>query len=494
MSYDRDYSHSGGTAVLVRNVLSQEALSVDTSIPDQIWFQLQVIPKVVFGACYIPPNDSPYFSQKEFESIQEKLIEGQYDNKFIIIGDLNTRFGKGVRKISNTEEFSYPVVADDVNVPNDNAYVLTTICKDHNLLVVNNLKAYDKHFVSNKTYKQGTRWVSELDVCVGSIQLINSIESFRVHPTENLPSDHAPISIKMSKGRIDLDFVLRRASFLGGHASLMGYKCSSLVKTPIKYKRIDPKMFNASISGMNIDTDNFINNVNDFASIVSNVLYQCSEMCQSRAGTSREDSGEAQTDRWDCLLPDRDYLKVWQAVDWKGKFQVENKTDGDPTDEEFKEYFKNVLNTEENSLLDENIQSFVNVPILDDHITLGKVQSQINRIRPDKACGPDGVSLGVLKLHPMEWLLTLATLFNPLFLPESYRSLWSLAKLFTIFKKGNRQEPKNYRGITVINGLAKLYDMILCSRLKTWFKPGWGTEGKGLHGAYCSFAIADGHG
>ena len=471
MSYDKDHSHRGGTTVLMKIFLSPETVYVDTSIPDQVWFKLKIMPKVVFGACYIPPSDSPYFSHREFASLQERLIGDDEDNRFLIIGDLNTRFGRGVREISNSEEFSYPTIPDDVNTPNDNAYVLTTLCKDNDLLVINNLRTYNKHFVSNKTYKQGSRWVSELDVCVGSLELINFIDRFQVHQTENLPSDHAPVSIQMSKGSIDLDFVSNRASLLGGHASLIGYECSGLVKKPIKYNRINHDMFNTRILDMHLNTDVFANDRQEFASTVSNVLYQCSKLCQSRMERIREENGEVYADRWDCLLQDHDDSRVWRAIDWKGKFQVENKIDKGPTDEEFKEYFERVLNTEENSLVDEDMQSFVNVPILDDLITVEEVQSEIKKIKADKACGPDGVPPGVLRMLPVEWLLTLATLFNAFFLSASYPSLWSLAKFFTVFKKGNRQEPKNYRGITVINCLAKLYDMILCSRLETWFKP-----------------------
>ena len=40
-----------------------------------------------------------------------------------------------------------------------------------------------------------------------------------------------------------------------------------------------------------------------------------------------------------------------------------------------------------------------------------------------------------------------------------------------LFKKGNRKDPNNYRGISIINSIAKLYDMILCKRLELWFKP-----------------------
>ena len=52
-----------------------------------------------------------------------------------------------------------------------------------------------------------------------------------------------------------------------------------------------------------------------------------------------------------------------------------------------------------------------------------------------------------------------------------YPQSWAIAKLFTIFKKGDKHLPSNYRGITIINCLAKVYDMILCKRLQLWFHP-----------------------
>ena len=43
--------------------------------------------------------------------------------------------------------------------------------------------------------------------------------------------------------------------------------------------------------------------------------------------------------------------------------------------------------------------------------------------------------------------------------------------MFMIYKKGCRLLPSNYRGISIINCFAKLYDMILCRRLQQWFQP-----------------------
>lgn len=92
-------------------------------------------------------------------------------------------------------------------------------------------------------------------------------------------------------------------------------------------------------------------------------------------------------------------------------------------------------------------------------------------MKSDRACGPDGISPGVFKLLPGHWILTLVTLFNNVFLYAQYPLSWSRAKVFTVFKKGDRKNPNNYRGISVTNAIAKLYDMIIYERLCKWFRP-----------------------
>lgn len=48
--------------------------------------------------------------------------------------------------------------------------------------------------------------------------------------------------------------------------------------------------------------------------------------------------------------------------------------------------------------------------------------------------------------------------------------MWSKTRFVTIFKKGDRRNPGNYRGINVMSSIAKLYDMVLCCRIEHWFK------------------------
>ncbi len=102
------------------------------------------IPGVIFGFCYIPPSDLQYYSLNAFSHIEEKLSEFMY-NEYIMVGDTNARFGKKAKDLlvspntSHEDELLYPVIVDDVNVPNDMVR-FSQQCAENSMIVVNNLK------------------------------------------------------------------------------------------------------------------------------------------------------------------------------------------------------------------------------------------------------------------------------------------------------------------------------------------------------------------
>ena len=52
-----------------------------------------------------------------------------------------------------------------------------------------------------------------------------------------------------------------------------------------------------------------------------------------------------------------------------------------------------------------------------------------------------------------------------------YPLSWSAAKLIMLFKKRKSTDCNSYRGISIINSCAKVYDYILNNRLMAWFQP-----------------------
>ena len=207
----------GGTVVMVRNYLANQVFNVDNSMLDQVWLQLECFPSIMFAFCYIPPTDSSYFSHNLFSNIQEKMSDFKSYKNVCIIGDLNARFGNSVRSIIsrsnnvNIQSCSYPNIPDDIASPNDSAYILSSICVDNNLIVLNNVKTPISHFPSQKTFKRRNQWVSEIGTIVTSYEMINYVEQFNVHQTDWLPSNHAPISINLKCPKVNLDLLLTRA-------------------------------------------------------------------------------------------------------------------------------------------------------------------------------------------------------------------------------------------------------------------------------------------
>ncbi len=140
--------------------LCQYVMSVDTNMKDQVW--LSLLSDILLGFIYVPPSDSQYFNPNSFSYIQEKIKWSESEGlEVMLMGDLNARFGASVRNIPvragvpDCYSYTYPIVPDSVVRLSHNASVLSTICIDHALLVINNLKIGNIHHESKLTYRAG---------------------------------------------------------------------------------------------------------------------------------------------------------------------------------------------------------------------------------------------------------------------------------------------------------------------------------------------------
>ena len=59
-------------------------------------------------------------------------------------------------------------------------------------------------------------------------------------------------------------------------------------------------------------------------------------------------------------------------------------------------------------------------------------------------------------------------MYNRLFLNAEYPRLWGEGIIVPIFKGGCLDEASNYRGITLINIMGKIFSQILLNRLNKW--------------------------
>lgn len=474
VSYKSDVRGSkerGGTVVLIKNYLFKDIASVDTSVKEQVWLKFRSMPKCLFGFVYIPPSDSEYYSHDSFASIQEKLRTSDSE-EFCIIGDLNARFGTCIRDlprdigIQNHENYTYPVLPDDVRAPNENASILSSICEEPKMLVLNNLKTTVNHYMSKKTYKQGNEWVSELDVCLVSLPVVSRVAKFDVLRDCSVPSDHAPIAVTLSKPNCNVDELNVRAGYLGDHAVLHNNSANKLCKRPVMYGDVVQSRFEDVLRQCALPVNG---DINVTAEGMTEMLYECIRKSENRTCDNYDGNNLS---RWERMLQDRDDSRVWKAIDWRGNVtMMSTNAQSRPTDDDFKTHFETILNPIQAVIDIPVIDTDLTIPILDDPITVHEVEQQIQRMKRDKACGPDGLTPGVFSMLPPHWILSLVTLFNNVFFSGQYPISWTRAKMCTVFKKGDRLSPNNYRGISVTNSITKLYDMVMCERLYLWFTP-----------------------
>ena len=118
-----------------------------------------------------------------------------------------------------------------------------------------------------------------------------------------------------------------------------------------------------------------------------------------------------------------------------------------------------------------NYENAPSMATTDDPISPAEVIDALTKTKSKKSGGPSGLSPGFVKLLPDRWILFLTSLFERIFSSGEYPDAWRLSRLITIHKKGDLLNTNNYRGISIMDCVGKLYDAILSKRLSQWFSP-----------------------
>jgi hypothetical protein len=424
--------------------------------------------------------------------IHDRFSQTPKEDGFLVLGDLNARFGNERRLFQDEDppqitNMSYSPSPDQITHANANAkYVGNTIGK--HLILINGLLYEEKSFPTALTYRQRTRWMSELDIALMSPQWLPVMRDFTIHQRTDLPSDHAPVSCEMAiKPRIDEDYlkrVMERAAQLGTYDAVTHNdqitirQDQHMQRRPIRMSQLDRARIEEALRRTEPPTTDF-QDINQLAETTTNTLYNIAQEFRKTTpneSNARNATNETHTEsnRWRELLEKDDPKELWKAIGWNGTVNEAPHADT-PSDDDFKNHFEELLNNpdSQNGAVDitGTPGSNLYLPVTDDPIEPREVLDAIKHIKPNKSGGPSGLPPGLLKLLPTSWIVFLAGVFTHIFTSFCYPQSWSFTKLIVLFKKGSRKNCTNYRGISLMDTLAKLYDAILNRRLSLWFTP-----------------------
>ncbi|MEW8146389.1 MAG: hypothetical protein AB2788_11585, partial [Candidatus Thiodiazotropha endolucinida] len=164
--------------------------------------------------------------------------------------------------------------------------------------------------------------------------------------------------------------------------------------------------------------------------------------------------------------------EYWRML--KQMAHVENKSS--VTSEKFAEYFQAINNPNDTFYqADDDILFFneryirgefqVMFEELNAEISLFEIQKAVKQLKNGASGGPDLFLNEFFKNGSDTLLKYIHTLFNKLFEIGYFPDKWSDGFIVPIYKKGDKNEPVNYRGITLLSTIGKLSTRILNNRL-----------------------------
>jgi hypothetical protein len=103
-------------------------------------------------------------------------------------------------------------------------------------------------------------------------------------------------------------------------------------------------------------------------------------------------------------------------------------------------------------------------------VSKAEVTSAVQRIRPKKAPGIDGIANELLKSLSRDLSPVLSKLFNSILIKSKFPSFWKVAVTTIIRKQGKPDytNPGAYRPIALLSTLSKLFELILARQLTAW--------------------------
>jgi len=105
---------------------------------------------------------------------------------------------------------------------------------------------------------------------------------------------------------------------------------------------------------------------------------------------------------------------------------------------------------------------------LDDAFSLEDIQKVLAKLKSNKSPGPDGVPYEHFVNAPQVFLERLVALYNYIYTNGLSPTSFGQAIIHPIFKRGDKESTSNYRGISCLNSMAKIYTGLLLHRLQSF--------------------------
>jgi hypothetical protein len=106
-------------------------------------------------------------------------------------------------------------------------------------------------------------------------------------------------------------------------------------------------------------------------------------------------------------------------------------------------------------------------------VSAAEVSKAIERLKPSKCVGLDGIPSFIIKGCSDVFIPLLTYIFNLSVSSETFPSLWKETVVVSVFKKGSSVTVSNYRPISILKNVSKIFEFIIYDHLYCFLTQTW---------------------
>lgn len=421
------------------------------------------------------------------------FLEDLNPTNFCIMGDMNARIGEeqvlDYNIVKDCPHISYSRRSKDRNV-NTQGRNLLRIVDDIGGIIINGRTLED---IDGEFTFCGAMGSSVIDYCISSASFLSYIDKFKV-ATEPF-SDHMPLclDIKIPKSSTEttqqpiqkLHWDERHRSQYNHNLSLLAEPVNDCVflssedlveniKNKIRRAQVkktnrtffEPKQkwFDWTCFRLRSNMHKNLKIYRKSHTVINRRRYYSSRskfhrMCNEKKlqyfnGNLRE---------LDTVSCSKDW---WNLANSLNKRNVKGRGNLDADD--FLAHFNSLLVNEDNSKIISWCIPFHVDPLLDSPFEFCELLSVLKGLKSNKAPGNDGIPYEFYKFAPRRFLQEILVVFNKIFLHENVPTSFKKSILIPLFKKGDINLASNYRGLSLLDTIGKIFNSVLLNRITFW--------------------------
>ena len=519
----------GGLSSYINQKLANGVSYIPTENKNTIWCKLNrnyfgFENDIYLGTVYLsPPNYERNNNDDLISEIEAEMLSFSQKGGIIVQGDYNARTGEIQEVVMNDDTTFLPVPEDyeidsqffrhsqDSGTVNSRGRNLLEICTALNLRIFNGRIVGDLEGKKTCFHYNGS---SVVDYVIGSKAILQNMRYFIVNPLMPHLSDHCHVTyaIKATLTGSPVSSSCSNGCTLSEHYRLLwDTKLKNKLKECLESQIVQSNL-QAALKNDNVDTaaELFSETLveackkaglkvqrNKTKAMSQNNWFdlECETEKENLKSLGEQISQEPNNSQLRRLLQDnkkkfkrtcrrkkREFIsKSIGDIDlrnpqdaWKQIGKIFNIRKRQPHGTEtvsagqFYEYFKQQnaapTNGEQTDLKDTGVTEEEAGP-LDYAISVEEIDFAIKKVKLNKAPGYDKILNEVLKTGKDIIRGHLLELFNRILSSGKYPTLWSFGLIVPIHKKDDRSKVENYRGITLLSALGKLFTSILNDRL-----------------------------